>query len=859
MPIQHRPFACHFHGFLSSVIRRSENCVDQLLKQFMDLLKDNVEEWVNTPPIRKVDQKYAFEVMSAILKVDITNTPYIIKRQIHWLRGVILSYGFLNKIPINTDYKRHFLASGRLSEAIKLLNVLQEKDGESREQVIKLLQKQIDICDDAVMIISHYENIQSKYQEIIQSADQKSAIDLFQHIAEQARVKKYYIDHNTGRPGVTVRNPLIVLFSIQLWLLNEDVCRFCISDNNIPKSILELKRLVQYRSDYNVVPELQQLLRQQYEWFITHSLYDEDMDSCILYAYGLAVSERIMQPDFDLISKIYFKTEKPLDPDQELTPEFYFKTAAQQGFYLAYDQLPDFTPNPAYVENHILQAEMQYFLRCCGVYDQMLNINDLVIDNGCYHYLLPDNDYLRSNPHKYFSDHVPIMVEVPVKHLSSATSVRLISWSMMSPLINGWNIVEDAAQINMRQQRVMQALLRMLDSLQPDVVCLQNAQWMSDAEVSDLFIAKNYTIIRNSLTEFVTLYNVNNIRFNCILEEDPYAVKISYSMVKTGEELIISNVHVKSHDVLDSSGYIQNLLNGDLDVQYIAIGNFNSGYVSLNVHNIENNIVSSVLAVEDGQSCHFTDGCFFSGLAGHCYQPRSMMVIDPETGSILPSFDVNLSNHERQLKEFRLQRPILSCSIEYKPGLLLDDEIVQWLDDNFLQQSFSSNSLRGVCLVWHCLSDLTKDLAIYLQDSLQLDYIKLDDGIVIYLPIVLLHYIEELVRQYAQQLTFTVVKIHQALSAPLQSSLWSVSPALSDFEKVTSMYSEFNNEKLAFACSLARLHFKTNLAENVVLHNAIKDYIETSPSLGQNILSFFATTFTNAQDRTIEIKRILSI
>ena len=458
------------------------------------------------------------------------------------------------------------------------------------------------------------------------------------------------------------------------------------------------------------------------------------------------------------------------------------------------------------------------------------------------------------------------MVEVPVSNLlSDHSSIRLISWSMLPPeKINRIKVVEDAAKAEIRAQRLITSLLQMLKIQKPDVICLQDAHWMQNNREFHKLIDNGYDCLFNPLTEYITLYNINTVQINNVMTEEPVdlsSLKICISMIKTGDQLVISNVHIQDLDNISvSEQYIRSLLVGDLPAQYIVIGNFNHSYVQTNSL-INNNIITSVGYLESiddlSQGCGFTDGCFFSGPKGICYQARSIVEIDPRDGNIMSPKDLHIAAlAEHQQTEIRRQRAALGCGIEHQHELWLDYEIVQLLNQNNVEQSISSNALLNFCLVWKCDSALTRELAAYLHDILSLECIIVDNVTVIYLPVALLDAIEHKIRVYAHQLTSSVLKIYQALGNLSYSTLWSVSPALSDFEKMNSIYNENSNMKFKYACALAREHFKTNLSTNETLLAAIGEFVEPQ-SLGQTIVNFFGPV-ESTQQKTEDIQRRLT-
>ena len=514
--VQKIPFICHFNEFLSDVIQRSCFVADDdfLTNQVFDIIQENLIYWLKYPPSNSADQKYAYEVMHALLSCNsMSHVPYNIQMKLHFLCGLIYSSGFIHYFSVDLNSALpEFLASGALLEnGITYLESLCTHDNScERSDLILILQQHLLINSDAKDLLDFYENLHSS----INAADVsiEDACNLFDVFIE-------------NRCHYKSKHPFSDLLKIKLLLHTEPAKKFTYKANGKAKNIADLLFLVAFIDDVNMVPPDQQPIRKLFQRFLNQNNYTPILLPCYSYAKYYAIKNNMIseqESNFDLLD------------------------LAQKGFYLAYDELRNPVSPESCPENVLLTLEMRYFIECYK--DKSLGV--LIEDSN---FIEPFAQQLLAPPYS-----LPFIVEVPLSQTAPYKYLRLLSWKILN-------------------QKQIDSIENLIQRYNPDVICLQDDFKASYEKIAGFLRGAKYFLVRfsNDLVMIINLQciNMKDVFQSCIvLNVDGRQVSI-YGVNLRDENAQEYITNILKHEVNnDLSIFI-----GDFNCHYVNFNSYN-GY-----------------------------------------------------------------------------------------------------------------------------------------------------------------------------------------------------------------------------------------------------------------------------------------
>jgi len=109
----------------------------------------------------------------------------------------------------------------------------------------------------------------------------------------------------------------------------------------------------------------------------------------------------------------------------------------------------------------------------------------------------------------------------------------------------------------------------------------------------------------------------------------------------------------------------------------MVAGDFNNRYVPLMKSYLPNSVVSPQFREDSEiQGCDWTDGFFYSNMAGRIHQPTQIYAINPATSEFLPNINPSAFS-QSQDSELTMPRPFLCVAEEYNINEIIPSDIVE--------------------------------------------------------------------------------------------------------------------------------------------------------------------------------------
>lgn len=289
------------------------------------------------------------------------------------------------------------------------------------------------------------------------------------------------------------------------------------------------------------------------------------------------------------------------------------------------------------------------------------------------HELFPTANEVAANEEMLYSDHLPVMFNVPV-NAEAGQYLRIISWNILGynapsgfhQVFRGW---ETEDQCRSRYQRISKSLGLFVDSHHPDMIVMQEVQsellpdlaaMLPDYDIYDsrkgLMTLVKKPVDENSLQVLHAPVEANGERFNNIYMQ---AVQPGTFMLG-GLRLKVNNVHTRFLNTPEHhEAFYTHLLTADVDdVISVVVGDTNSRIAPIDDVNPQNIVtgvvpmaINQMVGVDNNiQMTDFPDAAFVRNVDGSIEQVERV-VLDYRTGHI---FQPVMIQQEASWPQFRM-------------------------------------------------------------------------------------------------------------------------------------------------------------------------------------------------------------
>ncbi len=346
---------------------------------------------------------------------------------------------------------------------------------------------------------------------------------------------------------------------------------------------------------------------------------------------------------------------------------------------------------------------------------------------------LPTPSEAKDNHYLLYSDHIPIVTQVPITSAEGSEKVSIFSWNVMEgDSFNGFSTFpqtrygETETQSQARFDRIAAAIATFTAAQSPTFIALSEIRGNAEGEdTPDLLnkimkqLPRNYLVARHADGSTVLddkgcviIYNSLQV---ALVEQDNHSIDTilqgctaTFRYTISGKKIKLGSVHAEfSVNPVKHENAVREFLEAeDDDTCRVVIGDFNCTVAPLSAG--RENITTSAaptafrydhpLAESDPllQGAYAIDGAFYSSAGSRACKQATIKYISPEDGTAHDTAGISFTHQISsvvQLEEFTTFRPQMTVDDSFSINKLPGQDYTIFEYEKYLQTKFQDETI----------------------------------------------------------------------------------------------------------------------------------------------------------------------